>query len=318
MTIPPYLKEGDKVGIISSSNFTKKAYVDGLIKILKAWKLVPVPGKTIGAREGSFAGSDTLRKKDFQEMLDKEDIKAVFQTMGGYGISRIIEQLDFNKFKFRPKWLVGYSDTTFLHAHIQGNLGIASLHATMAADLSEEYHEAAWESLRMALFGEKLAYSTEAHPCNRIGKSEAILVGGTVSILCNAKGTFSDVNTNGKILFLEEVGEHYYRLDSYMTSLKQAGKFAYVKGLIVGHLQDMKKDEPSYGKSAEEIIRDAIKEYDFPVCFGFPAGHAAHNLALPFGTRLCLQVDAQGAKIAFPDYLQEQDALTYNGAVWAK
>jgi muramoyltetrapeptide carboxypeptidase len=305
MTIPPYLKAGDTVAVVSTSNFTKQEYIDRLVRILTNWELKPLLGKTIGARQGSFAGPDELRRKDLQEMLDNGEVKAVFETMGGYGILRILDQLDFNKFKYQPKWLVGYSDTTFLHSHVQGNLGIASLQATMAADLEDGYNEEAWESLRKALFGQKLHYQLDPHPLNRAGKSEAVVVGGTLSILCNAKGTFSDVNTNGKILFLEEVGEHYFRLDSYITSMKQAGKFEYVKGLMVGYLRDLQEDHPPFGKTPEEIIREAVEEYDFPICFGFPAGHAAHNVAIPFGTRACIEVSKKGVQVEFLENVQK-------------
>jgi muramoyltetrapeptide carboxypeptidase len=299
MTLPPFLKAGDKVGVISTSNFTEQPYIDGLVKILKDWKLKPVLGKTIGPRQGSFAGSDHLRRQDLQEMLDNDEIKAVLETMGGYGIVRVIEDVDFNKFKFHPKWLVGYSDTTFLHSHVQGLLSTATIHGTMASDLEAGYKVESWESLRKALFGENLEYSIKAHPLNRLGKAEGTLVGGTISILCNAKGTKSEVNTNGKILFLEDVGEQHFRLDNYLLSLKQAGKFEYVKGLLVGQLVEIKKDDPPFGKTPEEIVRDAVKEYDFPVCFGFPAGHGGVNKAMVFGAPVKMEVTGKGTSVKF-------------------
>ena len=299
MTLPPFLKAGDKVGILSTSNFTEQKYIDKLVEILKEWQLVPVIGKTIGPREGSFAGPDELRQTDLQDMLDDDEIRAVLETMGGYGILRVIERIDFDKFKYTPKWLVGYSDTTFLHSHVQGMLSTASIHATMAADLEGGYHAESWETLRQALFGEKLEYEVKPHPLNRKGRAEATLVGGTISILCNAKGTMTEVNTNGKILFLEEVDEQHFRLDSYLTSLKHAGKFEYVKGLVVGSLVDIKEDEPPFGKTPEEIILDAVKDYDFPVCFGFPAGHGEVNKALILGAPIALNVSGKGTTITF-------------------
>jgi len=299
MTQPPFLKPGDKVGLISTSNYTEQQYIDEAVRILQEWKLEPVLGATIGPREGSFAGPDELRRADLQQMLDDKEIKAVLETMGGYGIIRVIDQVNFNSFKYNPKWLVGYSDTTFLHSHVQGMLSTSSIHGTMAADLESGYEAASWESLRKALFGEKLRYTVRAHPLNREGRSDATLVGGTVSVLCNAKGTISEVNTNGKILFLEEVGEHRFRLDSYLTSMKKAGKFDYVKGLLVGDLVDIQEDEPPFGKTPEEIVLDAVKEYDFPVCFGFPAGHGAVNKALIFGAPVHLHVSAKSSTISF-------------------
>ncbi|MFB9862259.1 S66 peptidase family protein [Rufibacter immobilis] len=299
MTLPPFLQKGDKVGVVSTSNFTVPEYIDGLVNILREWGLEPVLGKSIGPRQGSFAGPDELRKTDLQHMLDNEEIKAVLQTMGGYGILRIIDQVNFHQFKYRPKWLVGYSDTTFLHSHVQGMLNTASIQGTMAADLEAGFHVSSWESLRKALFGEKLEYTVKSHPLNRLGKAQATLVGGTLSILCNAKGTFSEVNTNGKILFLEEVGEHKFRVDSYLTSLKKAGKFDYLKGLLVGQLTDIQEDEPPYGKSPQEIILEAVKEYDFPVAFGFPAGHGKVNKALVFGAPVQLAVTEEGTRIRF-------------------
>ncbi|WP_018478769.1 S66 peptidase family protein [Pontibacter roseus] len=299
MILPPFLKAGDKVGVLSTSNYTEQEYIDGLLDILKEWRLEPVLGKTIGPREGSFAGSDELRRKDLQQMLDNDEIKAVLETMGGYGILRVIDQIDFNKFKYNPKWLVGYSDTTFLHSHVQSMLGTASIQGTMASDLEGGYKVTSWESLRKALFGEKLEYKVKAHPLNRNGTAEATLVGGTLSILCNAKGTMSEANTNGKVLFLEEVGEQYFRLDSYLMSLKHAGKFEYVKGLVVGRLTDIKEDDPPFGKTPEEIVLDAVKEFDFPVCFGFPAGHSGVNSALIFGADVRLTVSDKGATLSF-------------------
>ncbi|MFC6998849.1 S66 peptidase family protein [Rufibacter roseus] len=299
MIIPPYLKAGDKVGIISTSNYSEKGNIDGLVQILDDWKLVPVVGKTIGPRYGSFAGPDELRKEDLQQMLNNPEIKAVFETMGGYGIARVIEQVDFTQFMYHPKWLVGYSDTTFLHSHVQGMLGVATIHGTMAADLEAGYHATSWESLRKALFGEKLSYSVKAHPLNRAGSSEAVMVGGNVSVMCNAKGTISEVNTNGKILFIEEVGEKHFRLDSYLTSLKYAGKFSYLKGLVVGQLVDIQEDEPPFGKTPEEIVWDAVKDYEFPVCFGFQAGHGTVNKALIFGANAQLTVSEKGSTLSF-------------------
>ncbi|MDX5443658.1 MAG: LD-carboxypeptidase [Hymenobacteraceae bacterium] len=298
MIKPAFLKPGDKIAIISTSNFTEQKYIDQLIKIVKEWKLKPVLGKSIGARSGSFAGSDAFRKNDLQRMLDDDDIKAIFETMGGYGIVRIIDQADFSKFKYCPKWIVGYSDTTFLHSHLQGALGVASIHATMAADLEAGHKTASWETLRKALFGEKLHYKVKPHPLNRPGTSEAFLVGGNISILCNAKGTMSEVNSNGKILFLEEVGEKHYRLDSYLTSMKLADKFKFVKGLIVGNLTNIEQDNPSFGKTPEEIVLDAVKDYDFPVCFGFPAGHGGVNKALIFGSITQLKVSENGTTVS--------------------
>ncbi|ALI97778.1 S66 peptidase family protein [Rufibacter tibetensis] len=299
MIIPPFLKAGDKVGVISTSSYTEKAYIDKLVQILKEWKLEPVLGKTIGARHGSFAGSDDVRKKDLQKMLDNPEIKAVLQTTGGYGIIRIIDQVDFSKFKYNPKWLVGYSDTTFLHSHVQGMLSTATIHGTMAADLEEGYQAQSWESLRKALFGEKLEYHVKPHPLNQPGSAEGMLVGGTASVLCNAKGTLSEVNSNGKILFLEEVGEHKFRLDSYLTSLKKAGKFDYVRGLVVGDLIEIEEDEPPFGKTPEEIVLDAVQEFNFPVCFGFQAGHGKVNKAMIFGTLVHLDVSDKGSTIRF-------------------
>ncbi|NDK55713.1 S66 peptidase family protein [Pontibacter fetidus] len=299
MVLPPFLQAGDKVGIVSTSNYTVQAYIDEFVRILKDWDLKPVLGKSIGPRKGSFAGSDALRKNDLQQMLDNDEIKAVFETMGGYGIMKVLEKVNFNKFKYAPKWIVGYSDTTFLHTHLQGILSTASIQGTMAADLEDGYKKASWESLRKALFGEKLSYTVKPHPLNRVGIAEAVLVGGTISVICNAKGTMSDVKTNGNILFLEEVGEHQYRLDSYLTSLKLAGKFEYLRGLIVGQLTDIKEDDPPLGKTSEQIFMDVLKDYDFPICFGFPAGHGNVNKALIFGATVQLTVTTKATTIEF-------------------
>jgi muramoyltetrapeptide carboxypeptidase len=210
---PPFLKQGDTVGIVSLGNPIAKKAVYPAQKILESWGLRTVLGKTIGIKKGSFAGSDEVRIHDYQEMLDDPHIHAILHAHGGDGALRVIDKLDYTSFKKNPKWIAGYSDVTFLHNHIHGNFGIKTIHSTMPVDIaSQGILKDSWETLRKAFFGEDLSCEIVPHKLNKIGNAKGILTGGNLSILCALQGTNSDINTDGKILFIESVAEHYLRL----------------------------------------------------------------------------------------------------------
>lgn len=281
MLIPPYLNKGDKVAIIATARKISLAELEPAISILKANQLHVVLGKHLFDNDNQFAGTDEQRAEDLQWALDNKEIKAIIIARGGYGTVRLLERLDFTLFKQQPKWIVGYSDVTVLHNAVH-QLGIASLHATMPINFTK--NEKATQSLIGSLFGTTEAISVSPCNQNKKGNANGILVGGNVSLLYALSGTTYDLDTTDKILFIEDLDEYLYHLDRMMMQLKLSGKLKNVKGLIVGGMTDMKDNKIPFGKTAEEIILDAIKEYDYPLCFNFPAGHIDRNLALKFGT----------------------------------
>jgi len=296
MTTPPYLKKGDKIGIIAPARKISKEEIQFAVDTFEKWGLKVVLGKNIFGTENQYSGSDEERAGDLQKMLDDQSIRAVISARGGYGTLRIIDRLDFKKFEQAPKWIIGYSDITVLHSHIHQNFEIETLHATMPINFSKD--EESVETLRQTLFGEQITYKIDSHPLNRKGNAEGELVGGNLSLLYALKGSRSGISTSGKILFIEDLDEYLYHIDRMIISLKRNGKLSHLAGLIIGGMTDMKDNQIPFGKTAEQIISDAVKEFDYPVCFGFPAGHAQKNLALPFGRRAKLKV-AGSANLSF-------------------
>ena len=290
MPTPAYLKKGDKIAIVAPARKVSKEEMQFAVDTFEKWGLKVVFGKNTFGSENQYSGSDAERADDLQKMLDDDSIRAIISARGGYGTVRIVDKLDFKKFEEKPKWLIGYSDMTVLHSHIHQNLGVETLHATMPINFHKD--EESVETLKKYLFGEKNPYSMKAHPLNRKGSGEGALVGGNLSLLYALKGSRSGISTSGKILFIEDLDEYLYHIDRMMVSLKRAGKLSHLEGLIVGGMTDMKDNQVPFGKTAEEIILDAVKEYEYPVCFGFPAGHTTKNLALPFGRRAKLKVGA--------------------------
>lgn len=292
---PPYLKKGDTIGIIACARKISREELDPAVDILKSWGLQVVLGKNLFNADHQFSGTDTERAEDMQTMLDDTSVKAVISARGGYGTMRIIDKIDFNKFKKTPKWIIGYSDITVLHSHIH-TLGMETLHATMPINFHKDAE--ALESLRNALFGEQINYEIESHPLNRKGIAQGELIGGNLSLLYALTGSVSDVDTTGKILFIEDLDEYLYHIDRMMMNLKRSGKLSRLAGLVVGGMTDMKDNAVPFGKTAEEIILDAVKEYNYPVCFHFPAGHVDKNLALYLGRKAKLEV-AGKTKLSF-------------------
>ena len=292
MIQPPYLRKGDKIGIVAPARRISFDEVHPSIKLFQKWGLEVILGTYIFGNENQFAGSDSQRQADFQQMLDDPSIHAIICARGGYGTVRIIDKLDFSGFCKNPKWIVGYSDITVFHAHVHKHFGIETIHSVMPVNIKEpDFINDSSESLRKALFGEKLFYSKPITFCPRTGLSEGILTGGNLSILYSLTGTASEVDTSGKILFLEDVDEYLYHIDRMMMTLKRAGKLSKLNGLIVGGMDRMNDNEIPFGKTASEIISDAVAEYNYPVCYDFPAGHGEINLALILGRRIRFKVD---------------------------
>ncbi len=284
---PSYLKKGDKIAIVACARKISKDELQPAIDILKSWGLEVVLSKNLFNTDNQFSGTDNDRAEDLQTMLNDSSIRAIISARGGYGTIRIIDKLDFTKFKQNPKWIIGYSDITVLHSHLH-NLGYQTIHATMPINFS--VNKEATESLQKLLFGENFSYEVKTHPLNRLGKLEGTIVGGNLSLLYALSGSISDINTKGKILFIEDLDEYLYHIDRMMISLKRSGKLNDLAGLIVGGMSDMKDNTILFGKTAEEIIFDAVKEYNYPVCFGFPCGHIDRNLALVFGKNSQLEI----------------------------
>ncbi|MEN9686480.1 MAG: hypothetical protein RLZZ28_2266 [Bacteroidota bacterium] len=282
--IPPYLKKADTIGIVCPAGYMPYEKATTCIQVLKEWGYEVMTGKTLGNQFHYFSGTDEERLSDLQTMLDNPKVKAILCGRGGYGMSRIIDRLDFTRFKKNPKWLIGFSDITVLHAHVYSRLKIASLHAPMAGAFNEEgYQNEFVQSLRKALKGTHTAYQHAAHPFNRTGKSSGELVGGNLSLLVHLIGTASAIDTKGKILFLEDVGEYIYHIDRMMVQLKRAGMLKSLSGLVIGGFTEMKDTATPFGSDVFSVIRSHIAEYSYPVCFDFPVSHEKNNYALKVG-----------------------------------
>lgn len=290
-TTPPYLKKGDTIGIVCPSGFMPYDKAVTCINTLQQWGYKVKVGKTLGHQCNYFSGTDEERLNDLQQMLDDDGVQAVLCGRGGYGMSRIIDQVDFKKFRKKPKWVIGYSDITVFHSHIYRRFNIAGLHAPMAAAFNDEgYKNEYILSLKRALSGKIAKYSTEPHAYNITGSAAGELVGGNLSILAHLIGTPSGINTRKKILFIEDIGEYIYNIDRMMYQMKRSGKLDDLAGLVIGSFSDMKDTTVPYGSDVIELLHELVKDYSFPVCFNFPVGHDNRNLALKIGVQYELKV----------------------------
>ena len=282
---PPYLEKGDVIGIVCPSGYMPVEKASECVRVLnEEWGFQTKIGKTLGSQFNYFSGTDQERLDDFQQMIDDTQVKAVLCARGGYGLTRIIDKINFKNFKKQPKWIIGYSDVTVVHSHLYSNYYIASLHSPMAAAFNDAgYINRFVQSLKHALEGKKLKYSCDAHECNQKGEAIGELVGGNLTLLAHLIGTGSDIKTRGRILFLEDTGEYLYNIDRMMYQLKRSGKLSKLAGLLIGGFTDNKDTERPFGQTAYEIIYDVVKEYDYPVCFGFPVSHGKENYALKIG-----------------------------------
>lgn len=288
----PYLKIGDKVAITCPAKKLDKS-IDAAIETLKSWGLEVVLGETVHASFRQFAGTDEMRELEMQQFIDDKSIKAIIAARGGYGCVRIVDKLDFTPFLTNPKWLVGFSDITVLHCALQ-SIGVQSIHGQMPVTLTNST-TLATESLRQALFGEKIIYNyrpTLDGGINGLQKSGIVngtLIGGNLSILVSLLGSINELDYNDKILFIEDVGEYLYATDRMMHTLDRAGKLAHLKGLIVGSFTQTQDNPVPFGQTIEEIIFEIVKKYNYPVAFGFPAGHIDDNRALVLGSEILLE-----------------------------
>jgi muramoyltetrapeptide carboxypeptidase len=291
MQSPPYLNSGDKIAMIATARKVSPDDITMAVEVFKKWGFEVELGKNIFNEYHQFAGTNDERAADLQWALDDEYIKAIVCVRGGYGTVKLIDHSDFSKFIQKPKWIIGYSDITVLHSHILNNFKIETLHATMPVNFPKNGVEnSSVLSLNKALIGENLNYSFPSHYLNREGESEGVLIGGNLSILYSLSSTESDINTDGKILFIEDLDEYLYHIDRMMMNLKRSGKLSNLSGLIVGGMSDMNDNSVPYGKTAEEIIAEAVSEYSYPVCYQFPAGHIEENNALILGRNVKLKI----------------------------
>lgn len=291
ITIPPYIKPGDTIGVVCPSGYMPFEKAKTAIDILTKWGCKVVVGKTVGQQFHYFSGTDEERLLDLQQMMDDTSINAIFCARGGYGLGRIIDKLDFKKFKKHPKWIIGFSDITVLQSHLFSCFKIASLHAPMAGAFNNgQFNNQYIQSLHEAMIGRKATYLADGHAFNKKGKTSGVLVGGNLSLLAHLTGSKSEINTKNKILFIEDVGEYIYNIDRMMYQLKRSGKLEELKGLIVGRFTEMKDTSIPFGQNAEEVIRDIVKEYAYPVCFNFPVSHEKENYALKIGGAYSLSV----------------------------
>lgn len=285
MKRPPSLKPGDKIGIFAPAKKINPDELNFAIREIENHGYQAVISNKLFSADRQFAGTDNERTAVLQELLDNDEIKAVISARGGYGSVRIIDKIDFTNFNKKPKWLVGYSDITVFHSHINKNLGIETLHAAMPLGLENNSSDAV-EGIFGVLKGEVPKYAFSCHPLNKAGKATGILTGGNLSVLYSLLGSRSFPEAKGKILFLEDLDEYLYHIDRMMVALKRAGFLENLSGIIVGGMTKMRDNEIPFGKTTEEIIREAANEYNFPLYFGFPAGHQTVNLPLIMGAKI--------------------------------
>ncbi|MBC7743983.1 MAG: LD-carboxypeptidase [Flavobacterium sp.] len=297
MNTPPYLKVGDKVAITCPAKKLPHEITDA-VNLLRSWGLEVVLGETVYASHHQFAGDDQLRAKDFQKFIDDDSIKAIFAARGGYGTIRIIDDIDFSPLITNPKWIIGFSDITVLHCHVQANFKISSIHGQMPITIPGGTKPSI-ESLRKALFGQNLEYELPICEQNIRGESAGILIGGNLTLMVMMAGSDSDVDYTDKILFLEDVGEYLYSIDRMMWNLKRSGKLAAIKGLLVGGFTDLKDNDIPFGQTIEEIMIGHVAEYGYPVCFNFPAGHITDNHSLILGKNVNLMVGKHHVTLSY-------------------
>jgi muramoyltetrapeptide carboxypeptidase len=293
MLRPPSLKKGDTIAVVSTARKVSAKDIQPGIDRVQEWGMNVELGKNLFASLNQFAGTDEQRLKDFQDALDNPGVKAIWFARGGYGTVRIIDSIDWTSFKKKPKWLIGYSDVTVIHSHVHRHLQIETMHAPMIFNLKKITNAAA-QSLEDALFNKQLQYSFPENfysDLNRKGEGTGQLIGGNLSILYSILGSQSDVDTKGKILFLEDLDEYLYHIDRMMMALKRAGKLENLAGLVVGGMTEMKDNKVRFNKTSEDIISEAVAGYKYPVLYGFPAGHIPNNRALTFGREVTVKVD---------------------------
>jgi muramoyltetrapeptide carboxypeptidase len=295
--IPPYLKKGDTIGISSPAGYITLQEIEPAILKLKEWGFNIKIGTTIGKKDFTFGGTDAERLTDFQQMLDDEKVSCILCARGGYGFIRLVDSLNFKKFTKKPKWIIGFSDITVLHSHLNANFGIASIHSKMCNSFPDDWaktddvQKESIESIKKCLVGEKMKYAITPNAKNKTGIAYGELVGGNLKTIESLAGSKSDIDTTGKILFVEDTGEYLYSLDRMFWNLKRSGKLNKLSALLIGGFK-IKKDDvgEEFGKTIEEIVLEKVAAFNYPVCFDFAVGHQKNNVALKCGVQHKLSV----------------------------
>ncbi len=296
--LPAFLKPKDQIRIISPSGAIDPQYIDGAKKTLTSWGLQASEGKFARSSYGRFAATPEQRIADLQQALDDTEVKAILCSRGGYGLAQIIDQLDFSTFEKNPKWLIGFSDITILHNAIT-NLGIASIHGPMAKPLTELATDAEQLlNLKSIIFGNLSQFTFAANPFNRLGTSIGKIIGGNLSVFMGMRGTGYDLDYANAILFIEDIGEDPYKIDRMIQNLRFGGVLSQLSGLVVGQFSDYTED-PLMMQTVHEIISKAVSDYNYPVCFNFPAGHVEYNLPLVLGTNVLLEVGQDQVRLKY-------------------
>ena len=299
MDRPKYLNIGDTVAIVATAKKLNPNEIDGAIQHIESWGFNVVLGPNLYSEFHQFAGTDEQRANDLQWAIDQPEVKAVLFARGGYGTARIIDAIDWSVFQSNPKWLCGFSDLTVLHSHVNKNLGVQTMHSTMPIFFKDGTPNEGSESLRNSLLGESNTIDWLPHVLNRNGNAKGQLVGGNLSVLYSIMGTPSQMNFDGEVLFLEDLTENLYHIDRMMMQFKRAGHLASLAGLVVGQFTEMEDNSVSFGKSAEEILLDAVSEYDYPVAFNAPVGHVAKNLTAIYGATIVIRVSDQQSNLHY-------------------
>src|SRR6187549_756226 len=289
---PAYLKTGDIIGITAPAGYITSEEIKSAVQKMESWGYKIKVGETINKRDFTFGGTDEERAKDFQQMLDDPKIKAIMCARGGYCVVRIIDKLNWDKFKVKPKWIIGFSDVTVIHSHLNKNFGIASIHSKMCNSFPDDWSLAepiqveTIEAIQLALSGEKMKYTVMPNPQNKLGTADGVLIGGNLKMLETLSGTKTDINTAGKILFVEDTSEYMYSIDRMFWNLKRTGKLSQLKALIIGGFK-IKVDEDSddFGKTLQDVVLEKVKAYHYPLCFYFSVGHQRNNYALKCGVK---------------------------------
>lgn len=303
LLIPSYLRPGDIIGITCPAGDITEKEIQPAVQLIESWGFRIKIGDTVGKKDFIFGGTDDERAADFQKMLRDPEVSAILCARGGYGAVHIVDTLDFSSLSVKPKWIIGFSDVTVLLCHLHTNLNLASIHSKMCNSFPDDWSKAepvqaeAILSIRQALTGGRMEYTVTPHPQNRAGYAEGPLVGGNLKTIESLAGTRSDIDTAGKILFVEDTGEYLYSIDRMFWHLQRSGKLDRLAGLVVGGFK-VKPDDPGeeYGHDVYSIVADRIKPFSYPVCFDFPVGHQKSNFALRYGMKHALEVTQESVQ----------------------